>query len=113
MMEQESMPENKKDSEQELVRLIKEKGLKDPEAIKLFDDWTREQEKQVEQSDNYSLEQILLNLKRARLYFKAGYVKEAFEDFEDARTQAWNERKDELYRAIMEEMDELEKSVGA
>lgn len=112
-MEKEPTSENKENSEQQLVRLLKEKGAEDPEARKCLDIWTLEQEKIVEQStgEEYRIAQIQFNLKRARLYFEAGYVDEAFENFEAARTQAWNEGREELYQAIMKEMDELENSI--
>lgn len=84
-MEQEPTFENKENSEQQLIRLLKEKGIEDPEVRNLLDSWTREQEKQVEQSDDYEFEQIQFNLRRARLYFEAGFVENAFENFEDAR----------------------------
>lgn len=109
-MEKEPKFENNENPEQQLVRLLKEKGVEDPEARNFLDSWTRKQEKQVEQSDDYNLEQIHFNLRRARLYFEAGYVDEAFENFEDARTQALNEQRDELYQAIMKEMDQVEDS---
>jgi len=103
--------ENLETAEQKLVRLLKEKGVEDPEAKEFLDKWTREQEKLIEQAEDYPLEQIKFNLRRARLYFEAGYVDEALEDFEDARTQAWNEQRTELYAAIMKEMDEMEDSL--
>lgn len=103
--------ENKESAEQRLVRLLKEKGVEDPEARNLLDSWTREQEKQVEQSDDYHFEQIQFNLRRARLYFKAGYIEESIENFEDARMYAWNEQREDLYQEIMEEMDRVEDSI--
>ena len=81
-MEKEPTSENEESPEQQLVRLLKEKGVEDPEARNLLINWTLEQEKQVEQSDDYHLEQIQFNLRRARLYFAAGYVDEAFENLE-------------------------------
>jgi len=102
--------ENKESAEQRLVRLLKEKGAEDPEAQSFLDLWTREQEKRVEES-NDSVGQIELNLKRARLYFDSGYTEEAFENFDAARVQAWNENREELYKAIMAEMDMLEKGL--
>ncbi len=100
--------ESRESAEQKLVRLLKDKGVHDPEANEFLDKWTREQEMTIEQAEDYPLEQIQFNLRRARLYFKAGYVDEALEDFEDARTQAWNEQRTELYEAIMKEIDKLE-----
>lgn len=112
-MERDPTCENKESTEQQLVRLLKEKGVEHPEARKFLDIWTREQEKQVEQStgEEYHIAQIQFNLKRARLYFEAGYVEEAFENFEAALTQAWNEKRDDLYNEIMKEMDKLEGSI--
>ncbi|MDZ7586284.1 MAG: hypothetical protein U0946_00900 [Patescibacteria group bacterium] len=110
-MEKEPTFENEEGPEQQLVRLLKEKGVEDPEARNFLDIWTREQEKLVEQSDDYHFEQIQFNLRRARLYFEAGYVDEAFENFEAARTQAWNEQRNELYQAIMKEMYQVEDSM--
>lgn len=96
-----------------MIGLLKEKGAEDPEVRKSLDIWTREQEKQVKQSGDYHLEQIQFNLRRARLYFEAGYIGEAFENFEAARMQAYNEQRDELYQAIIEEMDRIEDSLEA
>lgn len=110
-MEEEPTFENKESPEQQLIKLLKEKGVEDLEAKEFLDNWTREQEKLVEQSDDYHFEQIQFNLRRARLYFKAGYIDEAFENFEAARTYAWNEQRDELYQAIMKEMDQIENSI--
>lgn len=47
-MEKEPSFENKESTEERLMRLLKEKGVEDPEAKSLLDTWTREQEKQVE-----------------------------------------------------------------
>jgi len=113
MMEKEPIFEENETPEQKLVRLLKdmkEKGVENPEVMKLLDNWTREQEKKVEQTDDPEAP-IKFNLLRARLYFKAGYVEEAFENFEAARMQAWNEGRDELYQSIMEEMNQIEESM--
>ena len=100
--------ENQESFEQRLTRLLKAKGIDDQETKELLNNWTSEQEKQVEHSDDYQAEQIQFNLRRARLYFEAGYIEEAFANFEAAREQAWNERRDELYQSIMKEMGEIE-----
>ena len=100
--------ENIESAEQRLTRLLKEKGVEDPEVRELLDKWTREEEARVEQSDDYHLEQISFNLKRARLYFAAGYVDEAIENFEAAQIQAWNEQKSDLYQEITDEIEKLE-----
>ncbi|KKT01829.1 MAG: hypothetical protein UV80_C0008G0039 [Candidatus Peregrinibacteria bacterium GW2011_GWF2_43_17] len=109
-MEKEQKFETKENPEQQLVRLLKEKRTEDPETKEFLDSWTREQEQMVEKSTDPEAP-IQFNLRRARLYFEAGYVEEAFENFESARMQAWNEQRNELYQAIMKEMDELEDSI--
>lgn len=102
--------ENEESAEQRLAKLLKEKGVEDPEARDFLGAWTREQEERVDGLDGEKrlVAMIELNLKRARLYFDAGYIDEAFENFEAAREQAWNEGREELYQAIMSEMDKLE-----
>jgi hypothetical protein len=87
-----------------LVRLLKEKGVEDPETRNLLINWTIEQERLVEASADPEAS-IQFNLRRARLYFEAGYKDEAFENFEAAKTQAWNEHRDEPCQAIAEEME--------
>lgn len=102
--------ETRENPEQRLVRLLKEKGVEDPETRNFLDAWTREQEERVEKDDD-PVAKIEFNLKRARLYFEAGYVEEAIENFEAARMQAWNENREELYQEIIAEMDRLESNL--
>ena len=97
-------------AEQRLIRLLRERGVEDQEARKSLGDWTRGQEDEVKKSGDPATAAIELNLRKARLYFAAGYGSEALESFETARIQAWNEHREELYRAIMAEMDEFEGS---
>ena len=73
--------------EQTLIRLLMEKGPKDSEVMKLLLDWTILQEKEVE-SLNELDSGVKFNLKRARLYYSAGFIEEAKENFADARLQA-------------------------
>ena len=98
--------ENSIDKEQHLINLLKNKGVENLETKKSLNEWILGEEKKVEKDNNPNAV-IELNLRRARLYFKAGYKEEALENFEDARTQAFNEYNDELYESILEEMDKL------
>ena len=91
-------------SEDRLIRLLKE-NPQSSEARQALENWTIDQEQQVE---NVPLAAIEFNLRRARLYFAAGHKDAALENFEAAREQAWNEQNQKLYAAIMEEMDRLE-----
>jgi len=104
-MEKEPVYENEKIDEQRLIQLLKEKGPKNPEAKDLLVRWTIEQEKRVEELKDPE-EPIRHNLRRARLYFDAGFTEEALENFEAARTQALNEERGELYWEITDEMVE-------
>lgn len=88
---------------QQLTLLLKEKGIEDPNVKELLNNWTIEQEKQVNKSNTPDAE-IQFNLQRARLYLEAGYVEEALENFEAAQTQAWNEHRTELHEAITQEI---------
>ncbi len=108
MIGKEPTLEKSETADQKLIRLLKEKGAEDPEVKEFLDSWMREQEMAVERSNDYIFGQIQFNLRRARLYFQAGYVDAALENFEAAGTQAWNLYNNELYQAIMREMDELQ-----
>jgi hypothetical protein len=107
MMKKMTMFEVMVSPEQQLVKLLKEKGPEDTEFKETFTKWTIGQEQKVEKSSDYKNEQIHFNIRRARIYFEAGYLEDAFESFENARTQAWNEQFEELYKSIMDEMDRL------
>jgi len=107
-MEKLLTPENVGDKEKRLAELLKERGAEDPEVRRLLDSWIREQESEVKKSSDPATAAIELNLRKARLYFAAEYRDESLESFEAARTQAFNEGREELYQAIMAEMDGLE-----
>ena len=94
-------------TEQRLITLLKEKGLEDADAREALLQWTIAQEQEVEQSQNKDA-LIQLNLKRARLYFEAGLITEAFENYEAAYDQAYNEYNDALCQSISDEMDAME-----
>ena len=94
--------------EQILVRMLREKGFDNPESCKLLLEWTMEQEKLAEQSGDYIGAQILLNIKRAKIYRDAGNADAAREAFADAAEHAWNEHRDELYGQIIAEMEKVE-----
>ncbi|MDO8557026.1 MAG: hypothetical protein Q7R98_00995 [Candidatus Jorgensenbacteria bacterium] len=97
--------------EERLVVMLKEKGIEDSETKKILNAWADRLEKWVVES-GMPTAGIELNLKWARMYFKAGFTDSAVENFEHAREQAFNEGKDELLKAIDAEMDKLESSLG-
>jgi len=105
MVEKELMFDNNESVRQELVRALKEKGIKDPETKSLLINWTIEQERSVESSTDPDAP-IQFNVRRARLYFEAGYTEEAIENFGAALTQAHHEHRDDIRLAIIKEMEE-------
>ncbi len=93
----------------QLVEALRTKGPEDPEVRQLLDKWTKEEEAKVyEAYDSGSPEAFIeLNRKRARLYLDAGYIEEALVNLESAATQAENERMDDLWNNIMDEVDSI------
>ena len=73
--------EGGKSAERRLVRLLREKGVEDPEAKKLLADWTQRQEGEVKKSSDPATAAIELNLRKARLYFAAGYEGGSIREF--------------------------------
>ncbi|MEI8360842.1 MAG: hypothetical protein WCG01_01830 [bacterium] len=98
---------NERVNEQKLIDSFKAKGAKDPETQKLLIEWTIDQEKLAELTNDYALAQINLNLKRAHLYLAVGEIEAAKECLSDASIQAWNEYRDELYDKIVSEINDL------
>lgn len=105
-MNQEKFPIPNVSAEQ-VVDLIIRNGVEDTGVINLVLEWMKSEEEKV---PNDPLAMIQFNLKRARLYAAAGCFEEAFENFNAAREQAFNENRQELYDEIMKEMDRLEDS---
>lgn len=98
--------------ESRLITLLKEKGLDDANAKEALLQWTIAQEQEVERSQDKDAS-IQFDLKRARLYFEAGLIAEAFENYEDAYDQAYNEYNDALCQLISDEMDAMEARLNA
>lgn len=92
-------------SDQELISALKHKGVNDPETYQLLRRWTEQEEKRVAVDPEASIE---FNRRRAALYFESGYIEEALDVLGNARMQAWNEQRTELYNAIVAQMDEIE-----
>ncbi len=100
--------ESNESREEKMVRIFRERGLGDAEAMKLLIEWTQEREAKNEKSEDRTEARILFELDRARLYIEIGNHDGAGEAYEDARTMAWNENRHELYQTIMAEMDKLD-----
>lgn len=111
MPEREPTREVGESADDKLVRLLSENGPDDPEAREFLDTWTREQERLVAESDDQALKAVELNIRRSRLYLRAGFVSEAIENFAAALDQAWHERREDLIAVIQQELDEVDRSV--
>ncbi len=110
MSEREYSFENRESQEQQLVRLLKEKGVEDPEVRKLLIDWSIKQEEKIGKLtgvESSRKAQIDFELKKGHLFFESGYIKEAFENFNDALLIAEQEGLNELSQAIEAEMQKL------
>ncbi len=94
----------------QFIRLVKEKGVDNPEVQDCISRWEDEQELLVEQEtdpDKRKIAEINLNLNRARLYWEAGMTDNAIENFNDTLLQAINEGKRDVISEITVEMDKL------
>jgi hypothetical protein len=111
MVEREPIREATESADDKLVRLLSENGPDDPEARVLLDNWTRDQEKMVGESADQARSAIELNIRRARLYIRAGFVKEGIENIAAALEQAWHERREDLVAVIQQGLDEVQRSV--
>jgi len=109
-MEKEPKFETPQNPEEELAMLLIEKGPENPEAMERLVEWTKEQEEAVKKADDYPLAQLEFKLKQARLYLRIGqngqddFMECACESFNDALTQAFNERRRKLFQEIRKEM---------
>jgi hypothetical protein len=111
-MDPEARFENPESSEQALVRLLKDRGVEDPEVRDLLDGWISAQIEEVDRSDDYAIAQVRLELRRAILYARAGQLDEARESFDAAKLLAANFQRDDLYEAVTEEWDTVERLLG-
>ncbi len=95
--------------EQRLIKALYEKGIDDEETRVSLQSWAEAEEMKVEAETELRVEaSIAFERKRARLYHSAGYAYEALGALEDARLQAHQIQNQELYDAIMAEMDRIE-----
>ena len=76
-----------------LVQRMRERGVEDPEAVRLMIEWTREEEKTVPANQpECGRATTLFNIKRARLYRDARCIGEAIENYEHALIQLGNDQ---------------------
>lgn len=111
-MDSESRFENPESTEPALVRLLKDRGIEDPEVRDLLAGWISAQEAEVGRSGDYAIAQVRLELRRAILFGQAGFVDEARESFDAAKLLAANYQRDDLYDAIGDEWDGVERLLG-
>ncbi len=100
-------PENRIEK-QEVLNMLREKGLDGPEVRKLVMDWTIQQEALVEK-EGTSRASIMFNIGRSDLYIATGDINGAIGCLEDALVQAHQENEIELRHEIIERMKEIVK----
>ena len=92
-----------------LIRLIQEKGMSDPEVVADIEEWTKNQEKIVESLPRPEPE-IRFTIARAELYLVGGDREGAVDCLEDALRQADQEGRPDLYQEILNKLKEVESS---
>ena len=97
-----------KNKEQEIIALLKEKGLDDHETEEALAQYVSNQEAQVDQSEDYIVGQVRLSVTLARIYIEAGYVEIALENLYLTKEQAFHERQYQLLGKIGDMIDEIE-----
>ena len=101
MSEKIPSPEIARQEVVEALRRMRESGKDDPEAKELLVKWTIQEEEKVPNMPEGPIEH---NLKRARLYYEAGYHDEALENFDAALYQAEQEVLEDLRQKIENEI---------
>ncbi len=102
------LPPNKKEvASKELVDGLRERGFQDPGVKEMLSVWVRENEAELNLDPAYT-SRVEMDRRRARLFFSAGCIDEAFESMNMAATQADNEGNIDLYTSVMAEMDEMD-----
>lgn len=107
--DQEGMQE--KMEKEDVLEILRSKGLGDPEAMEMVMKWTMEQEELVTK-ENTSRAAIVFNIERSDLYIAAGDMEGAIDCLEDALTQAFQEDEKELYDQVLEKINELKSGRG-
>jgi len=90
----------------EVIRLLKERGLDNPQTRELLMEWTIEQEIEVEIKNNPAA-QINFTIDRTEMYLAIGDIEGALDTLDDARRQALQENETDLYNKIMNKMGEI------
>ncbi len=86
-------------SEQELILRLKVKGDKDPEVSALLDSWTKNEKGKLAKLSRAYIE---FSLKRAKIYYLAGFKKEALGELDAA----------DYFASQIGEKDLQEKAIG-
>lgn len=108
MMEQAPKAEKWKHNEKELIRLLRERGMSDPEVIARLNEFIDAQERRIDASPHDSETHIRLLFQRALLYHEAGLRKISAQEFDETLELAWQERRDDLYHEIKKEIVTLQ-----
>ncbi len=112
MVNEKMIKENYENPEQKLVRILKEKGLDNPEAKKMLINWYEEQDNISEAAENFDDAKVRSDWRLARLYFSAGLDDESLEKYKDTGDEAWQKGWDDLYNEIMDERDSVRDEIA-
>ena len=109
MLNNESLFSKTENLEQNLISLLRDNGVEDFETKEALNKWLKNKESLIESADDIGLAKINFTLECARLYSKAGLRDLALQNFQQARLDAWQEDRNELYKQIISEMDAVKK----
>ena len=90
-----------------LIDKLRNKGPEDPETRALLSVWF-DREVELTNAANTGRANAEFTLKRAKLYYAAGFIDEAWENLEDLRRQATQEDALDLLQAAQDLMDQID-----
>lgn len=76
-------------SDEAMIELLREKSFTDPETKQAYEDWYASHEAEADRIGT-NIARIQCAVRRARVYYKAGYVSEATADLEETFDGAMN-----------------------
>ncbi len=102
-------------SDEQVIESLRNKGKDDPESIKLLERWAKELESgldvvyESEGNESFAIAGVRCAMRRAIVYYKAGYVGEAIADLTETKDAAGSEifRNSGLYEQASVLLDKM------
>ena len=94
--------------ERDLIQKIKERGYKDPKTFELLTAWAKKEEALAEKAGP-GVPDFEFTLKRGKLFYLAGCIEEALENFQDAANLAYQLGEDTLEQRAISLFDKVKR----